>query len=124
MFENAKTFGSLIQVPPKLAAKLPEIEQRLDDVLQVWRSDARLWLMSSSRCFSRLGCWQRQYDAVVANPPYMGMKWLNSALKDFVKDAYPDSKPDLCTCFIERCATFSKQTGIFSLVTMHGWMFL
>ena len=26
LFENAKTFGSLIQVPPKLAAKLPEIE--------------------------------------------------------------------------------------------------
>ena len=26
LFENAKTFGSLIQVPPKLAEKLPEIE--------------------------------------------------------------------------------------------------
>ena len=34
LFENAKTFGSLIQVPPKLAAKLPEIEQRLNDVLK------------------------------------------------------------------------------------------
>ena len=34
LFENAKTFGSLIQVPPKLAAKLPEIEKRLDDVLK------------------------------------------------------------------------------------------
>jgi hypothetical protein len=33
LFENAKTFGSLIQVPPKLAAKLPEIEKRLDNVL-------------------------------------------------------------------------------------------
>ena len=34
LFENAKTFGSLIQVPPTLAAKLPEIEQRLNDVLK------------------------------------------------------------------------------------------
>ena len=34
LFENAKTFGSLIQIPPKLAAKLPEIEKRLDDVLK------------------------------------------------------------------------------------------
>ena len=34
MFENAKTFGSLIQIPPKLAAKLPEIEKRLNDVLK------------------------------------------------------------------------------------------
>src|SRR5262249_16357563 len=30
LFENAKTFGSLIQVPPKLAAKLPDIEKRLN----------------------------------------------------------------------------------------------
>ena len=30
LFENAKTFGSLIQVPPKMAAKLPEIEKRLE----------------------------------------------------------------------------------------------
>src|SRR6266511_1007943 len=29
---DAKTFGSLIQVPPKLAAKLPDIEQRARDV--------------------------------------------------------------------------------------------
>ena len=29
LFEDAKTFGSLIQVPPKLAEKLPRIEQRL-----------------------------------------------------------------------------------------------
>src|ERR1700682_6453585 len=34
LFENAKTFGSLIQVPPKLAEKLPEIDQRLNDVLK------------------------------------------------------------------------------------------
>jgi len=34
LFEDAKTFGSLMQVPPQLAAKLPEIEKRLDDVLK------------------------------------------------------------------------------------------
>ena len=34
LFENAKTFGSLIQIPPKLAAKLPQLEKRLEDVLK------------------------------------------------------------------------------------------
>ena len=34
LFENAETFGSLIQVPPRLVAKLPEIEKRLDEVLK------------------------------------------------------------------------------------------
>ena len=34
-FEKAKTFGSLIQIPHlKVAAKLPQIEKRLEDVLK------------------------------------------------------------------------------------------
>src|SRR5690606_39023875 len=33
LFEHGKTFGSLIQVPEKLAEKLPAIAQRVEDVL-------------------------------------------------------------------------------------------
>ena len=74
LFENAKTFGSLIQVPPKLAAKLPEIEQRLDDVLKhgdLTHAPAHVIkpLLQQARLLAR------QYDAVVANPPYMGSKY-------------------------------------------------
>ena len=32
LFEHAKTFGSLIQVPPALAARLPQIDQRCREV--------------------------------------------------------------------------------------------
>ena len=75
LFENAKTFGSLIQVPPKLAAKLPEIEKRLDDVLKygdLTHASAHVIkpLLQQARLLAR------QYDAVVANPPYMGSEVL------------------------------------------------
>ena len=73
LFENAKTFGSLIQIPPKLAAKLPEIEHRLDDVLKhgdLTHASAHVIkpLLQQARLLAE------QYDAVVANPPYMGSK--------------------------------------------------
>jgi hypothetical protein len=44
LFQDAKTFGSLIKVPPKLAAKLQRIQRRVDDVL------ARGDLVHARRC--------------------------------------------------------------------------
>ena len=38
----------------------------------------------------------------VANPPYMGSKFHIPALKQFLKDQFPDAKNDLFACFIER----------------------
>ena len=72
LFENAKTFGSLIQVSPKLAAKLPEIEKRLNDVLKhgdLTHAPAHVIkpLIQHARLLAR------QYDAVVANCPTWGV---------------------------------------------------
>ena len=107
LFENAKTFGSLIQVPPKLAAKLPEIERRLDDVLK--HGDLTLApahvikpLLQQARFLAR------QYDAVVANPPYMGRKGMNATLKSCAKDIYPDSLADTFAMFIEQGCRLAK----------------
>ena len=43
-----------------------------------------------------------KYHVVIANPPYMGGKGMNSRLKTFAQDNYPDSKSDLFAMFIER----------------------
>ena len=65
-----------------------------------------------------------QYDAVVANPPYMGSKGMNSLVKKFAKDHFPDAKSDLFACFIERGYTLAKDAGYNTMVTMQSWMFL
>ena len=102
LFENAKTFGSLIQIPPKLAAKLPEIEKRLDDVLKygdLTHASAHVLkpLLQQARLLAR------QYDAVVANPPYMGSKWNERDPKKIcLRQHFPDSKHDLFAVFTER----------------------
>ena len=65
-----------------------------------------------------------QYDAVVANPPYMGGKGMNAVVKQFAKDHFPDAKSDLFACFIERGYTLAKDAGHTAMVTMQSWMFL
>lgn len=123
LFENAKTFGSLIQIPPKLAAKLPEIEKRLDGVLKFGdlthaSSQAIKPLLQQARLLAR------QYDAVVANPPYMGGKYFVGKLKNFVAHSYKDAKADLYSCFIQRNLAFTKPNGFVGMITIPNWMFL
>lgn len=45
-------------------------------------------------------------------------------LANWVKKHYPDSKRDLCACFIERGFTLVKPEGYSAMVTMQSWMFL
>ncbi len=123
LFENAKTFGSLIRVPPKLAAKLPEIEKRLDDVLKfgdLTHASAHVLkpLLQQARLLGR------NYDAVVANPPYMGGKYFAGTLKVFVADQYKEAKADLYACFISRNLAFAKPNALVGMITIPNWMFL
>ena len=65
-----------------------------------------------------------QFDAVVANPPYMGGKYLVKELKDFVNVTFPNAKGDLFACFIERGYTLANDAGYSAMITMQSWMFL
>lgn len=66
----------------------------------------------------------RTYDVVVANPPYMGSSNMDKWLAGWTKKNYPDSKRDLCTCFIERGFTLASPEGYSAMITMQSWMFL
>ena len=122
LFEHATTFGSLIQVPEGLAKKLLGLKQLCE------ATSLDLFVTES---FKRLGplvhqaeLLAAQYDAVVMNPPYMGSSGMNSPLKKYAKDKFPEAKENLFACFIERCCLLAKDTGQSALVTMHNWMFL
>jgi hypothetical protein len=66
----------------------------------------------------------KAYRAVVANPPYMGGKAFNKAVKDFVLKKYPRSKSDLFAVFMERALELTASKGIMGMVNQHAWMFL
>jgi len=123
-FEHAKTFGSLIDVPVKhepalkaLLSSITEIE-RTGSFLQRPAAQDLLPIIQQALILAQ------KYDAVVANPPYMGSKGMNAELKKMTKDNYPNSKADLFAVFIERGFKWLNQAGFNSMVTMHTWMFL
>ena len=124
LFEHASTFGSLIQIPQAFAKKLPDLETKLNtalasgDIFSQQSAQELLPLVQQAKLLAQ------QYDAVIANPPYMGGKGMNTALKDFAKKKFPDSKSDLFAMFIERGFALCKDSGFNSMVTMQSWMFL
>jgi hypothetical protein len=124
LFEQAKTFGSLIEVPDSVAEYLPTVKRvlkQLADSGDVFAQHAELALMPIIKQAEILA---QKYDVVVANPPYMGSKGMNADLKKFAKAYYPDAKSDLFAIFIERGFNWLKQAGFNSMVTMQSWMFL
>ncbi|MFO0108117.1 MAG: BREX-1 system adenine-specific DNA-methyltransferase PglX [Burkholderiales bacterium] len=123
-FEHAETFGSLIQIPYALKTHLAVLPQVLAAVKQsgdMYASAAAEDLLELVQQAQMLAM---QFDAVVANPPYMGGKGMNSALKDYAKDKFSDSKSDLFAMFMERGFEWCNPSGFNSMVTMQSWMFL
>lgn len=122
LFEHATTFGSLIQVPEGLAEKLPAMKKL---------SDATSQDLFVSETLKRLGPLMRQgkmlaahYDAVVANPPYMGSKYQTSTLKKYLKDYYAGYEKDFFTAFIDRDLMLSKPHGRLGFMAPFVWMFI
>ena len=122
LFEHATTFGSLIQVPEETGGKAAgaEAAERDDQPGPMW-SDALKRLAPLVRQAEMLAA---QYDAVVANPPYMGSKFYCAALKKFMNSFYKAGKADLYASFTLRNIQFSKKLGHVGMITIPNWMFL
>ena len=123
LFQDAKTYGSLLNIPEQVLSALPRFERLLRKAQQRGETAKHFaaQLLPLVRQAKLLGS---QYDFVVANPPYMGSKGLNAKLKEFAKSRYPDSKSDLFAMFIERNLAMAQPQGYAALITMHSWMFL
>jgi len=122
LFTHATTFGSLIQVPTFLAEKLPALTHVAEHTSPDLFTSCQLQLL---RVLVRQAViLSLQFDAVVANPPYMGSKGMNPLAKEFARVHFPDAKSDFFACFIERGHTLVKPSGYEAMVTMESWMFL
>lgn len=123
-FAHAKTFGSLIQVPTDLNLQLPAIEIALQQAVQsgdLLAQAAAYGLLPLVRQARILGM---RFDAVVANPPYMGSKFYCAPLKEMVSKNYKPAKADLYTCFMMRNLRFARIGGHVGMITIPNWMFL
>ncbi|CAH1520425.1 Site-specific DNA-methyltransferase (adenine-specific) [Vibrio owensii] len=123
-FLQAKTLGSLIDVPAEYEQQLKVIKDKLLDLQEIGNTAqkpaAELLLPFVQQAWSL----SQRYDSVVANPPYMGSKGMNKDLKDFAKKKYPNSKSDLFAMFMVRAFELLNETGYNAQINMQSWMFL
>ncbi|MDO8264473.1 MAG: BREX-1 system adenine-specific DNA-methyltransferase PglX [Gallionella sp.] len=123
-FEHAKTFGSLIQIPYALKtylAVLPNVlalVKQSGDMYATAAADDLLPLVQQAQVLAM------QFDAVVANPPYMGNGGMCAELKTFARQTYEVAKSDLFSMFVVRSALQGKPQALCAMVTMHAWMFI
>jgi len=120
-FEHAKNFGSLI-VPqlkdPTETARLVETKDLSGDLLL---SHVHQRLLKVLEMSEYLSC---RYHVVIANPPYMGGKGMNSLLAKWLKDNYAEVKSDLFSAFIVRSTQLTLSAGQLGFMTPFVWMFI
>ena len=122
LFEHATTFGSLIQVPQLLAEKLPALKQLSETNSQdMFVSEVLGHLVPLLQQAKML---VREYDAVVANPPYMGNNYQTPKLKKYLKEKYKGYEKDFFSAFIYRCLGYCKENGGVGVVAPYVWMFI
>ncbi|WP_422767927.1 BREX-1 system adenine-specific DNA-methyltransferase PglX [Photobacterium leiognathi subsp. mandapamensis] len=124
-FIDAKNLGSLIDINDQRLKSLFELKEKLainktqaanPTVQQT--ATALLTLVQPAILLAT------KYDSVIANPPYMGAKWMNSKVKAHIKTSYVNSKADLYAAFIELYKNRVVKNGRIAIVAMESWMFL
>lgn len=124
-FQDAKTYGSLIEIPRNLKNS---IEQICSKVTKITNTENQSFDSIKAKALFPLIrqtiVMHSEYEAVITNPPYMGGNYFNSALKNHIFTNYKNEKGDLYTCFISRNINFSKHSGFIGMITIPNWMFL
>ena len=101
-FAHAKTFGSLIQIPQELNAALATMAEGLQQAIRNGDLYAQAAAQDLLALVAQTQVLGMQFDAVVANPPYMGSKGMNGRWGNGLRQPILDSKSDLFAMFIER----------------------
>ncbi|EJA4740555.1 BREX-1 system adenine-specific DNA-methyltransferase PglX, partial [Escherichia coli] len=124
LFTSAKTLGSLIQVPHEDEAALKAFLDglyRLTVEGDIQQKEAAAELIP---CIQQAWILAQRYDAVVANPPYMGSKFQTPDVKKYLKDNFLGYDKDLFSAFIVRNLELSKNGAQLGFMTPFVWMFI
>ncbi|SEK85701.1 N-6 DNA Methylase [Colwellia chukchiensis] len=123
-FLQAKTLGSLIQIDSKHLDNLLSLKQLLLKKLANSDTQSKPEVEKILPIVNQAIVLAQKYDAVCANPPYLGSKGMNADLKEYAKKEFPNSKSDLFAVFMERAFGLLTRNGYNAQVNMQSWMFL
>lgn len=115
-FKDAREYGSILNVD---ACDWEVLERFVDDLgttgqisfESVGSEETQKQLSKLVRVAKNLG---QKYDAVVTNPPYMGIGNMGISLYNYIQELYDEFKQDLYCVFIKKCMLFSKNNWNYS----------
>ena len=122
-FEEAKTFGSLIQpcMDEKAIAEVRRAINSQNIGSQIFLRDTHLKVL---RVLEQAEALTQRYHVVVANPPYMGSGAMIPSIRNFLGSTLAEGKSDLYGAFILRNFAFLTADGLCGMITIPNWLFL
>ncbi len=123
-FAHAKTFGSLIQIPPELNAQMATLAERLQQIILKGDLYAQAAAQDLLPLVAQAQVLGMQFDTVVANPPYMGSRFMNPELKLIAREYYRAPKGDFFAAALIRFNKLIKTTGNVGYMTPTTWLYL
>ncbi|WP_032384848.1 BREX-1 system adenine-specific DNA-methyltransferase PglX [Rhodococcoides fascians] len=121
-FTQADLFGALVQPRDDLLKKLrPHIDSLSSKANDLLAENA---MIRARRVMMQADYLTTGYDVVVTNPPYMGSRNMNSVLSEGLVERYPESKSDLFSAFICRCAALGTPGARVGIMSPNVWMYI
>ena len=130
IFDNANTYGSLLNVTTLNNEEMEDLESEFNDIISssnvkleemLFQLDIKNNLLPALKIAKLL---KSKYDFVVTNPPYLGSSLMPNELKKFVQLNYKEAKSDLFAAFIKKCIHLSNANGYIGMLTPYVWMFI
>ena len=104
-----------------------QINQALDFFAQQQAAEGRdqsFFVGETTKGLRLLEVLGNRYAVVLANPPYMTSRNMNSVMSEYLKGKFPTAKHDLYAAFIQRCAELLADEGRMGLISQQSFMFI
>ncbi|SHH57065.1 Methyltransferase domain-containing protein [Clostridium collagenovorans DSM 3089] len=125
IFEDAKDYGSLIKVPRmNFEAFKNRIEEVKEDYSLCFHDYKEIVLKNIVPLIKQAEIMSSKYSVCLTNPPYMGIRGMNTKLSTYLSENYELSKHDLFSVYMEVCNEFSEANGYSAIINQQSWMFL
>ena len=113
-FIDAKEYGSILKVKKLDYDSLIEEAKNLNNIFSYAFERTFIDIIKQANILSN------KYDVMVANPPYLGIRYFDDKLKNYVEKNYKNSKHDLCTIFMD--SNLLKENGVLGIVNQTTWL--
>lgn len=129
LFAKAPWLGSLID-PRRAGADIfregfDKLEPLLASILAAADTDdAREMAVAAQGMAKAAELLGKRFTLAATNVPYLGRKRQDDLLRHYCEDHYPNSKPDLATCFVERLLMLNHKGGTLAAVFLQNSLFL